>query len=149
MFLVKDWIDHWLILSEFQILAYQKSRYFRYDEIWVGSPHCWMVETGRHVISGKGSLHPEGHQGRHPHGHQDFFKARGAAGSGADATELPELLEQWKKSMAFGEAQVTIAETPGECGDLWDVMEISETKWRCRFHQISGLSDNKRYWGRL
>ena len=83
------------------------------------------------------------------HRHQDFFKARGVAGSGADTTELPELLERWKKSMAFGEAQVTIAETPGEWGDLWDVMEISETTWRCRFHQTSGLSDNKRYWGRL
>lgn len=41
---------------------------------------------------------------------QDFFKARAATGAGADATALPELLEQWKKSMAFGEAQVTIAE---------------------------------------
>lgn len=38
---------------------------------------------------------------------QDFFKARGA---GDVSAELPELLEQWKKSMAFGEAQVTIAE---------------------------------------
>lgn len=52
--------------------------------------------------------------------HQDFFKARGAAGSGstaADAREFSELLERWKKSMAFGEAQVTIAETPGEWVD--------------------------------
>ena len=56
--------------------------------------------------------------GRHlRHRHQDFFKARAATGAGADATALPELLEQWKKSMAFGEAQVTIAETPGEWVD--------------------------------
>ena len=60
--------------------------------------------------------------GRHlRHRHQDFFKARAATGAGADATALPELLEQWKKSMAFGEAQVTIAETPGEWvdGNAW------------------------------